>query len=142
VGDVGDERLDPRERALADLVEDLATHSTRRESHSGVSVMLRAVREEDVDVLDAVLEGVLLHGLLQRAALDGVGGDALHRVVRQGVRGLAGRRPLVLLEHVASAHLVLVLFSWVTTSSEAEVSVCVSVLSVDVAALSRAAPTM
>jgi hypothetical protein len=66
------------------------------------------VREQDVDVLDAVLEGVVLHGLLQGAALDGVLGDGLHRVVREGVAGLAAALA-VLLEHVASAHLVRVL---------------------------------
>jgi hypothetical protein len=81
VGDVGGDRLDPRERALADLVEDLGDPLVTPSVELGRIGDGPRVREQRVDVLDAVLEGVVFHRLLQRSALDGVRRDSAHRVM-------------------------------------------------------------
>jgi hypothetical protein len=104
VGDVGPEVLDPRERGLLGAVDDApdplgpALVEVRR------GLRRPGIREEDLDVVDAVLQRVVLHGLLEGPEALGLGEDALHRVVREDVLLPVGGVLLVLLLEEVAAH--------------------------------------
>jgi hypothetical protein len=89
--DVGVDGLDPAERGLASSAEEPSNPLSPTLEVLRDIVDRDSIREQDIDILDAVLEVLLrigLDGLTKRAALHGILNDAGDGVVRQNVHFL------------------------------------------------------
>ena len=85
LGDVREHRLDARERSVVNSTHHLLNPASVTLDELGRIVQSASLREQPIDLLDAVSGSMLEEALLQTAVTLGIADDGLDRIMAQGV---------------------------------------------------------